>query len=192
MNLAEVISYVKAWDDKKLEHVRSRSSTIENLSVLHNSCLLNNVDTGIEVGTHLGFAGLFLASAMKTLHTLDIKRSLSEKAEQLHKEAGFTNIKYWVGNSRSRLQEMMYQLSRKFQFAYIDADHVYSAVMAEYKILSAHIAEPGVIFFDDATMRKPGDKGLPQAMKDIGAITHPVAARLAYKTFGDFKVANLG
>lgn len=188
MAMLKLHKFLDELDEKHSKRLCGHSPPYFVLEVLHDACVANNVDMAIEVGTYLGYSGLFIASAVNHLHTIDIKLDNLREAAKFHKAAGLTNISYCCGDSLQFLPKLMEELSGKFQFAYIDSKHFYDHVLAEYKILSAHIASPGCICFDDADMLAPGDPiGMPAAMKEIGATVHPVNKRLAYKTFGDFK-----
>jgi precorrin-6B methylase 2 len=114
----------------------------------------------VETGTNWGASTIVMAQALKDLgtttkvRTVDVKRSLVERAKQNVEKAGLTDhVEFHVDDSLSFLARTANEVDQ-FDFIFIDDDHSAEHVIQELDIVCPKVAETtGKIFFDNTSGR---------------------------------------
>jgi predicted O-methyltransferase YrrM len=116
---------------------------------------------GLEIGTFIGLSTVFLAEALArnngTLDTIDIRlqdQRWGEKdrihnaylvAEMFVREAELSNVTFLRGRS----QDVLPKRPRRYDFAHIDGDHNYYAVVMDFILVDSMLDVGGLVVLDD-------------------------------------------
>jgi predicted O-methyltransferase YrrM len=103
----------------------------------------------IELGTSLGINTLYLAASKNSkVTTFEGCPEIAGIAAFTFEFAGASNISLIQGNINQTLPAFL-QTIRKFDFAFIDANHTYEATMKYFNLLISRLHEKSVIVIDD-------------------------------------------
>jgi hypothetical protein len=127
---------------------------------------------GLEIGTFIGLSTVFLAEALArnngTLDTIDTRRTdqrWGEKdrienaylvAEMFVREAELSNVTFLEGRSYDFLPTR----PRRYDFAHIDGDHNYYAVVLDFIIVDSMLDVGGLVVLDDVGKRIASRTGM--------------------------------
>jgi methyltransferase family protein len=116
---------------------------------------------GVEIGTFIGLSTVFLAAALArndgTLDTIDPRVSdqrwgENEKIRDAHlvaemfvREAELDNVTFLEGRSCDVLSTRQ----QRYDFAYIDGDHNYHAVVVDFILVDSKLDVGGLVVLDD-------------------------------------------
>ncbi|GCC53377.1 class I SAM-dependent methyltransferase [Chryseotalea sanaruensis] len=117
----------------------------------------------IELGTCLGINTLYLASAKPTsLTTFEGADTLIGLAKDTFSFANVLNIKLIEGNIDETLESYL-RANPKIDFAFVDANHRYDAVMRYFRFIMKASHNKTIIVFDDIHL----NPGMEQAWSEI-------------------------
>ena len=112
----------------------------------------------IELGTSLGINTLYLAKSEDVnVVTLEGSQEIAQLAELTFQFAGASNIRLLEGNIDATLSSYL-QAIRKFDFAFVDANHTYDATMKYFNLFTGKLHEKSVIVIDDIHHSKSMEK----------------------------------
>jgi hypothetical protein len=116
---------------------------------------------GLEIGTFIGLSTVFLAEALAqndgTLDTIDPRlpdqrwgekdtiRNAYLVAEMFVREAGLANVTFLKGRS----YDLLPTRPRRYDFAHIDGDHNYHAVVLDFILVDSMLDVGGLVVLDD-------------------------------------------
>jgi hypothetical protein len=163
-------SLLKNIPDKRVDKNTTSLKFKEDLIDFFQSL---NLKTCVEIGTSLGYSAYILSHLFETVTTIDIDMSNIQKAVKFNSER--KNIIFLHGNSTSS----DWDVDRKFDAAFIDADHSYNAVLKDIEKCIEYGTDNMYIVFDDYGLPddKPGVKmavdeaisnGILKVIKPIG------------------------
>jgi predicted O-methyltransferase YrrM len=125
----------------------------------------------VETGTHRGISTIVLAQAVKDsgfqgmVNTVDINPALVEIAKRNVAEAGLSElVEFNLRDSAEFLRDFARQ-SQRIDFAFLDGDHSFGQVRAEFEAIRESVAAcGGKIFFDNTA-----NGGVAEALRYIRA-----------------------
>ena len=133
----------------------------DRLAVYVERILSAGYRRGLEIGTFIGLSTVFIAAALArndgTLDTVDPRRPdqrWGEKdkiqnaylvAEMFVREAELANVTFLKGLSYDLLPERQ----RRYDFAHIDGDHNYHAVVLDFILVDSMLDVGGLVVLDD-------------------------------------------
>lgn len=120
----------------------------------------------IELGTCLGINTLYLAGASATsVTTFEGADAMINLAKDTFNFADAQNIKMIEGNIDETLEHYL-RTHQKIDFAFVDANHRYDAVMRYFKLLLHASHEKTIIVFDDIHLNQGMEKAWSEIKKD--------------------------
>jgi protein-L-isoaspartate(D-aspartate) O-methyltransferase len=75
------------------------------VALMTQALKLDRDDTVLEIGTGSGYQTAVLAHICKEVYTIERLETLSQKAQQLLKELGYGNVRFFVGDGTQGLKE---------------------------------------------------------------------------------------
>jgi predicted O-methyltransferase YrrM len=128
---------------------RSSLSSQKFSSLYHRMIARYDHPTVVELGTSFGINTLYLAAKEDSrVTTFEGSEEVAGIADLTFAFAGAKNIKIIRGNINSTLPTFL-QTIRKFDFAFIDANHTYEATVKYFTLLLTRLHEKSVIVIDD-------------------------------------------
>jgi hypothetical protein len=157
----------------------------DRLAVYADRIVSAGYTRGLEIGTFVGLSTVFLAEALArnngTLDTIDIRmqdQRWGEKdkihnaylvAEMFVREAELSNVTFLRGRS----QDVLPKRPRRYDFAHIDGDHNYYAVVLDFILVDSMLDVGGLVVLDDIgkkiAVRKDTDGGPNRLLPHIFA-----------------------
>ena len=133
----------------------------DRLALYAERILSAGYSRGLEIGTFIGLSTVFLAAALArndgTLDTIDPRLpdqrwGENEKipnahlvAEMFVREAELENVTFLKGRS----SDVLPTRSQRYDFAYIDGDHNYHAVVLDFILVDSMLDVGGLVVLDD-------------------------------------------
>ena len=112
----------------------------------------------VELGTSLGINTLYLAhSTSTTVTTFEGATAIAEIARDTFKFSNARNIRLIEGNITTTLPHYL-RTTHKIDFAFVDANHRYEAVMQNFEFLLDASHEKAVLVFDDIHLNAEMEK----------------------------------
>ena len=105
----------------------------------------------LELGASLGLTTAYLASPQSSIRcvTMEGSSEIAEQARENFKILNINNIELIEGNIDVLLQPTLDTFFNKIDFAFIDANHRYEAVMRYFDAIVPHLSEDSVLVMDD-------------------------------------------
>ncbi len=106
--------------------------------------------TSIELGTSLGIATAYLANSIKhgSIFTFEGNEALVQKSKYVFHLVNCENVHLIKGDIDDMLPGQLTQLD-KVDFAIIDANHTYRALLRYFDLLKVKMGDSGVMVIDD-------------------------------------------
>lgn len=106
--------------------------------------------TSIELGTSLGIATAYLANPIKygCIYTFEGNDALVKKSTDVFHRLNCENVHLIKGDIDDMLPCQLTQLD-KVDFAIIDANHTYNALLRYFNLIKAKMGDSGVMVIDD-------------------------------------------
>jgi predicted O-methyltransferase YrrM len=105
--------------------------------------------TLVELGTSLGITSLYLATASKSnCYTFEGSQACIDIAKSNFIDLGVDNIQVFEGDINKTLKEKL-QFIDGIDFAFIDAEHTYKAVITNFDLILSKVSPNAVIVVDD-------------------------------------------
>jgi hypothetical protein len=127
---------------------------------------------GLEIGTFIGLSTVFVAEALAqnngTLDTIDPRlpeqrwgekdtiRNAYLVAEMFVREAGLTNVTFLKGRS----SDLLPTRPQRYDFAHIDGDHNYHAVVLDFMLVDSMLDVGGLVVLDDVGKKIAAREGM--------------------------------
>lgn len=117
---------------------------------LQSMAKLCEIETCVELGTSLGVASAYIASAsnVRNIYSLEGNEALVVKAKQLFARLNQDKVKVIPGNIDIELPLLLSQI-KSVDMAIIDANHTKKALLHYYQLLQPKMTASGIIFIDD-------------------------------------------
>jgi predicted O-methyltransferase YrrM len=144
-----------------LEKDYAGSSDFQSLGIMYSLTTLTRSSKVLEIGTHLGFSGLYFLDAIskctknqeKLFVTIDPHFEHQKKAGNFFDKAGYKNSYKLITDSS--LSEEAFELSSKDRFydvLYIDSLHTYDQMYNELRNYTDLVKTGGLIFCHDSSV----------------------------------------
>ena len=115
------------------------------------------LDTIVEIGTHKGMSAIYIAKFANKIYTFDIE-DYPEKYK-IWKNAEVENrVFYYTIKNRQDIKNVLDKI--EFDFAFIDGEHTYEAVKADFEL----VKHCGRVLFHDIHI-----EGIKKFVEEIGA-----------------------
>lgn len=126
-------------------------------------------NTCIELGTSLGIATSYLAKSnqLARIYTFEGNETLVKKSRDLFSKLNCTNIQLIHGDIDIKLPSQLAQLD-KVDFAIIDANHTYNALLLYFNLLKTKMSDTGVMVIDDIRWSLDMYRGWKNLISDEG------------------------
>lgn len=125
----------------------------------------------IELGTSLGVASAYLSKSIKNGHiyTFEGNDALVQKSTEVFHRLNCKNVKLIQGEIDKMLPGQLEQLE-KIDFAIIDANHTYSALLHYFDLLKIKMSDSGVMVIDDIRWSVDMYRGWERIISDSSVI----------------------
>lgn len=157
------------------------SGDYQTLGLMYNMTILTKSTKILELGTWIGYSGIFLLDAInsskgrtkKLLVTVDPNKDKQSKAKNYFEKAGFKGL-YELVPFGSETKEAISEISKHspYDVLYIDSLHDYSQTKLELEIYFKLLRKGGLIFCHDsselaATYDSKKEGGVRKALKEF-------------------------
>lgn len=107
-------------------------------------------ETIVELGTSLGIATMYMASARRKgrLYTFEGNPATVQLVQNSLRKLQYTNVDVIEGDFTDTLQPALDQINR-VDLAFIDGNHAYTPTMDYFKLLKSYCNEDSILIFDD-------------------------------------------
>ena len=130
------------------EFNKARWATIEEVNIIFDLIQERQVKTYIEIGTANGWSTAWALSALQSdgiAHTIDVvKRPLIKEVEE------DPRLIRHIGDSKDNISSILKGCVGK-KLLFIDGDHSYTGVLADYTAVKSHLNEGDLILFHDTS-----------------------------------------
>lgn len=130
--------------------------------------------TSIELGTSLGIATAYLSKSIRhgSICTFEGNDELVQKSSTLFRHLNCQNVQLVKGNIDEKLPSQLTQLD-KVDFAIIDANHTYEALLLYFDLLKSKMSDSGVVVIDDIRWSVDMYRGWKKIISD-DAVTNSI------------------
>lgn len=129
---------------------RSSLSSKTQCRMLFNLVNRYQPETIVELGTSLGIATMYMASARRNgkLYTFEGNPATVRLVEQSLQKCQYVNVEVIEGDFTHTLQPTLDKINR-VDLAFVDGNHAYDPTMEYFELLKSYCHKDSILIFDD-------------------------------------------